>query len=53
MIDSIIVGAGLSGLSCAVELVDKGKKVLVLESRPVVGGRTSSWNEIGIVSLSG
>jgi 15-cis-phytoene desaturase len=44
-LDTIIVGAGLAGLSCAMELVDAGRRVVVLEAAPQVGGRTSSWIE--------
>jgi hydroxysqualene dehydroxylase len=41
--DTIIVGGGLSGLSAAVELSSKGKKVLLLEQRQYLGGRTHSF----------
>jgi len=40
--DVIIIGAGLSGLSAAKVCHDKGLKVLVLEARDRVGGRTLS-----------
>ncbi len=36
--DAVIVGAGHNGLVCACYLAKAGKKVLVLERRPVVGG---------------
>ena len=36
--DAIIIGAGHNGLTCAGYLAQKGKSVLVLERRDVVGG---------------
>jgi 15-cis-phytoene desaturase len=51
--DVIIVGAGLAGLSAGFELSEKGKQVLILESRNVIGGRTSSWTEDGMKVESG
>ena len=36
--DVVVVGAGHNGLICACYLAKAGKKVLVLERRPVVGG---------------
>ncbi|MEO0491413.1 MAG: 9,9'-di-cis-zeta-carotene desaturase, partial [Cyanobacteria bacterium J06659_2] len=38
-----IVGAGLAGLSTAVELADAGHQVQIFESRPFVGGKVGSW----------
>lgn len=51
--DVIIIGSGLSGVSCAFELVQNDKKILILEARDVLGGRTSSWNENGMDIESG
>ncbi|WP_020588896.1 flavin monoamine oxidase family protein [Desulfobacter curvatus] len=38
-IDTIIVGAGLSGIACAARLVAQNKSVVVLEARSRIGGR--------------
>ncbi|MGJ3245491.1 MAG: 9,9'-di-cis-zeta-carotene desaturase [Elainellaceae cyanobacterium] len=38
-----IVGAGLAGLSTAVELADAGHTIEIFESRPFVGGKVGSW----------
>ena len=40
--DAIIIGAGHNGLVTAAYLAQAGKKVLVLERRPVVGGIAAS-----------
>lgn len=39
--DVVVVGAGFAGLTAAVELVNRGHRVLVLEARDRVGGRTT------------
>jgi monoamine oxidase len=38
-LDTIVVGAGITGLRCAVGLVAAGQRVVVLEARDRVGGR--------------
>ena len=40
--DTIVVGAGIAGLTCAHALAQAGKEVLVLEARSRVGGRIYS-----------
>ncbi len=40
--DAVIIGAGHNGLTCAAYLGRAGRKVLVLESRHLVGGATVS-----------
>ena len=48
--DAIIVGAGISGLAAADNLIDSGKDVLILEARDRIGGRIWSrlWNGVTI-----
>jgi protoporphyrinogen oxidase len=41
--DAIVIGAGMTGLSCALSLSRKGKKVVVLESEDYCGGLLSSY----------
>ena len=40
-----IVGAGLAGLSAAVDLVDAGLEVDLYEARPFMGGKVGSWED--------
>jgi phytoene desaturase len=39
----IVIGGGLAGLTAAADIADAGHQVLVLEKRPVLGGKVSSW----------
>ena len=45
MHDVIIIGAGFAGLSAAVDLAARGADVLVLEGRPRLGGRATSYRD--------
>lgn len=46
--DFIIVGAGITGATCARLLTDKGYKCLIIEERPFVGGNCVSDKQFGI-----
>lgn len=46
--DAIVLGGGFAGLFCAVALAGKGKKVLVLDKKPHLGGRAYSFSENGL-----
>ncbi|MBI3564995.1 MAG: FAD-dependent oxidoreductase [Elusimicrobia bacterium] len=41
--DVLVLGGGFAGLACAVRLAEKGKKVVVLEKKPRLGGRAFSF----------
>ncbi|MDE2143318.1 MAG: hydroxysqualene dehydroxylase HpnE [Elusimicrobia bacterium] len=43
--DVLILGAGFAGLSCGVALAQKGRKVLVLDKKPHLGGRAYSFDD--------
>jgi len=45
--DTIIIGAGCGGLSAALELADRGKRVLVLERQPRAGGFATTFKRRG------
>ena len=44
----LVLGGGFAGLSCAVALAQKGRKVLVLDKKPHLGGRAYSFSENGM-----
>ena len=50
---TIVIGGGLAGLTAAADLSDAGHEVLVLEKRPVLGGKVSSWVQDGYPVESG
>jgi hydroxysqualene dehydroxylase len=43
--DVVVVGGGFAGLSAATSLAALGARVLVLEARPALGGRASSFTD--------
>lgn len=46
--DAVIVGAGIAGLVCAIELTRAGRSVTVLEAEPEVGGRVRTTWQNGV-----
>ncbi|GEL78184.1 hydroxysqualene dehydroxylase [Tenuibacillus multivorans] len=51
--DVLIIGSGLAGITCSVELSEKGYKTLLIEAEEHLGGRTSSWYDDGMHIDSG
>ncbi len=43
MADVIVIGGGVAGLSAAASLAEHGERVVLLEARPELGGRTSTY----------
>lgn len=39
----VVIGAGLAGLACAYQLVQRGFSVTLLEKSPQLGGKIASW----------
>lgn len=42
---AVVAGGGLAGLSCAIELLNRGAEVTVLEAAPYLGGKATSWRD--------
>ncbi len=43
----VVIGGGLAGLTAAADLAASGAQVTLLEKRPVLGGKVSSWDADG------
>lgn len=43
----VVIGGGVAGIAAAVALADEGCRVTLVEKRPLLGGRASSWIEHG------
>ena len=54
-VDVVVIGAGLSGLIAARELVKKGKTVALLEAKSAIGGRMVNKKVAGdgVIDLGG
>ena len=48
-VDCIVVGAGLAGLSAAIELEKSGKSVLICDANTQPGGRVQSTTHKGYI----
>ncbi|HYX02872.1 MAG TPA: glycine oxidase ThiO [Reyranella sp.] len=46
----IVVGAGVAGLCCALELLERGLEVAVVERAAVLGGESCSWMAGGMLA---
>ena len=51
--DTIVIGGGFGGLTCALALAKAGKRVLVLEQSPVLGGAFQSFRRRGQILDTG
>ncbi len=51
MSDVIVIGGGLAGLAASVALAEAGVAVTLLESRPRLGGRASSFEDVATGEL--
>jgi NADPH-dependent 2,4-dienoyl-CoA reductase/sulfur reductase-like enzyme len=43
--DVVIIGGGGTGTYAAIQLKDQGKKIMVIESKPRLGGHTETYHD--------
>ncbi|UCC44772.1 MAG: CoB--CoM heterodisulfide reductase iron-sulfur subunit A family protein, partial [Candidatus Zixiibacteriota bacterium] len=43
--DTLVVGAGIAGMTTAIETSEVGKRVILVEREPSIGGRVAAMNE--------
>ncbi|MCF6249017.1 MAG: NAD(P)/FAD-dependent oxidoreductase [Desulfobacula sp.] len=53
MIDTIIIGSGISGMAAGIMLAKEGEQVLVLEQHSVTGGLTQTYSRKGMIFPTG
>jgi heterodisulfide reductase subunit A len=44
--DALVVGAGIAGLQAALDLADRGRKVVIVEREPSIGGRMINLSKV-------
>jgi heterodisulfide reductase subunit A len=44
--DALVVGAGIAGLQASLDLADQGKRVLLIERQPSIGGRMINLSKV-------
>lgn len=44
--DALIIGAGIAGLQAALDLADQGKKVVLIEKSPSIGGKMINLSKV-------
>ena len=43
--DVLVVGAGIAGISTALEIAETGYSVTLIEKKPYIGGRVAQFNQ--------
>ena len=46
VVDALVVGSGIAGLQSALDLADQGKKVLMIEKNPSIGGTMINLSKV-------
>jgi len=46
IVDALVVGSGIAGLQAALDLADQGKKVLLIEKNPSIGGTMINLSKV-------
>ena len=44
--DTVIIGAGIAGMQSALDLAEKGHKILIVEKRPSIGGKMIQLSKV-------
>ena len=44
--DTVVIGAGIAGMQSALDLAEKGHKVLIVEKRPSIGGKMIQLSKV-------